>query len=315
MPLAPLKDRKQLMAACLERDIAIEGWNYCATLDPDGATLLLGRNSGILVIDLVSGGSREVEVPAAVYDAVSCLEFTADRTRVIATLWVGSVAVLTWPELRCVAVHRVCDTRLHGLAVLQDGRSAWLGGHDGRRTRIDLDDGTVLAACADEQMWMADAALSPDGELLVTADAAGNVRLCDPQSGAERRLLRISGSAQNMSFHGEELLVPSLTTAIVDVASGETRAGFTGEHKLGAQTATFVTDELVATGGAHDPLLVLWDRTDGSSALTLKPYNKGAIERVLLTPDREHLVVVPRCDQAVQIWRATGLVEAARRSR
>ncbi|MFY0533435.1 hypothetical protein [Nannocystis pusilla] len=115
-----------------------------------------------------------------------------------------------------------------------------------------------------------------------------------------------------MSFHGPELLLPALTTAIVDVASGETRAGFTGEHKLGAQTATLLADDLVATGGAHDPLLVLWSRADGSSALTLKPYNKGAIERVLLTPDKEHLVVVPRCDHAVQIWRAARLVEAAR---
>ncbi|MFY0533434.1 WD40 repeat domain-containing protein [Nannocystis pusilla] len=184
MPLAPLKERKQLMAACLERDIPLEGWNYCATLDPDGAKLLLGRHGGILVIDLASGGSHEVEVPAAVYDAVSNVAFTPDRTRVIATLWVGSVAVLTWPELRCIAAHRVCDTRLHGLAVLQDGRSAWVGGHDGKRTRIDLGDGTVLAARAGEAMWMADAALSPDGELLVTADAAGNVRLCDPDSGS-----------------------------------------------------------------------------------------------------------------------------------
>ncbi|WP_434426157.1 WD40 repeat domain-containing protein [Nannocystis pusilla] len=313
MPLAPLKERKQLMAACLERDIPLGGWNYCATLDPDGTKLLLGRPGGILVIDLASGGTHEVEVPAAAYDAVSSVAFTPDRTRVIATLWVGSVAVLTWPELRCIAAHRVCDTRLHGLAVLQDGRSAWVGGHDGKRTRIDLDDGTVLAARAGEQMWMADAALSPDGELLVTADAACNVRLCDPDSGVERRSLRSHGIAHDMSFHGPELLLPALTTAIVDVASGATRAGFTGEHKLGAQTATLLADDLVATGGAHDPLLVLWNRADGSSALTLKPFNKGAIERVLRTPDGEHLIVVPRCDHAVQIWHATGLTEAARR--
>lgn len=302
MALAPLKLRKELTAKHLVREIPVTGWLYTGTLSPDGRKLLLGRHAGIDVVDLASGEIMTVTIPGAQHDAISQIQFTPDGSRVIAALWIGAVAVLEWPSLDQVALHPIAPDRMHGLAVMPDGASAWVGGHDEKRTRIDLDTGKVLASKGGESMWMSSAVLAPDASVLVTSDAATNVRLCDPQTGAERTKLERLGIAHNMVCRGGELLVPSLTVSVVDLATGETRRAMTGEHKLGAQTAVFLDENIIASGGAHDPLLVIWR----PEPLVLKPYKKGAIEKLIVMPDGEHLLVVPRFDNPLQLWRIAG---------
>src|SRR4051812_32804923 len=133
------KDRKKITAAALVKEIELPpGYIYCATLTPDGQ-LLLGRHGEVEVVDLANGKSKRVKVDAAQGDALSQVRLTPDGKRLVATMWNGSVAVLAWPKLTKIKVHKVAkDQRLHALAILPDGKSAWVGGHDETRSRIDL---------------------------------------------------------------------------------------------------------------------------------------------------------------------------------
>lgn len=311
MSLSPLKLRKQITAAALVKDIsAPEGWIYTATPAPDGSALLLGTSGALHRVDLLAGTTRQVIVDAADRDAVSDIAFTPDGSRLVATCWSGCVAVLDWPTLRPLVTHSVATDRLHALAIMPDGRSAWVGGHDQKRTRIDLETGAVLASQHGEWGWLSAAAVSDDGSTLVTGDAATVVRLCDAITGVERKALKL-GIAHNLEMAGEEVLIPSLRLATVNVTSGRVVKRFEGEHKLGATAAVFVDDgALVVSVAQHDALMVIWDRKTGEPLLTMKPLKKGGFASVVIAGD--HLVTVPYCDQPLSVWRTGVLARAAR---
>lgn len=307
--LPPLPRRKRITAACLARELPMpETFPYAALVTPDERTLLVGGSAVVHRIDLESGASESVRPLDGEYETFSQLELTPDGSRLVVTVWSGVVAVLAWPSLRKIAVHRVCNTRLHALAVMPDGRSAWVGGHDEKRSRIDLETGDVLAQQGGESMWMAEAVVAPDGSLLVTGDAGTNIRFCDADTGRERKVLRL-GSPGRLSLAGAELLVPAIDTQIVDTSTYEVTTRCTGEHKLGAEDAV-VTDggAIVITGGNHDPTIALWNR-DGRPLLTLKPFKKGAIRAVRVVG--EQLLVIG-LDAPAQLWHLPGLIAAAR---
>lgn len=308
----PTKLRKQLIAAALVKEISVKGWVYTATASPDGRTVLLGGNSAIDVVDLDRGSSRQVRPPAARHEAVSRLAFTPDGKRVVATLWSGAVAVLAWPTLKQIAVHQVVeDERLHGLAVMPDGRSAWVGGGDEKRTRIDLKTGRVLASQAGEKMWLSALAVSPDGKTLVTGDASTNVRICDGRTGKQKKVIRL-GSANDFVVTNDEVLVASLRFASVNLATGRIRKRFDGVHRLGTGGAVLLDGgALVASVGHHEATFAIWDRATGRARLMLKPLKKRGFETLVVAG--ENLVTVPYCDGPLQVWRAQALVDAVRR--
>jgi WD40 repeat protein len=311
--LPDLKIRKRITAAALTKEIALaqSQWVYTATLAPDQRSLLLGVSGAIEVVDLLDGTTRHVEVKAGHHDAVSKLRFTPDGERIVATLWNGFVALLEWPSLRPIAAYSIAPDRLHACAVLPDGKSAWVGGHDCKRTRVDLATGDVLATQAGEWGWVSDAALSPDGTTLVTSDAATVLRLCDGATGRQRAQLKL-GIAHNMIVGESLALVPSLSLAIVDIAAGRVVTKFEGEHKLGAMAAVYAGDTVVSVGH-HDPFLVIWDRTSGRPLLTMKPLKKLAFASVIVAGDQ--LVTIPLSELPIQVWRTEVLIEAARAQR
>ncbi|HSD86254.1 MAG TPA: WD40 repeat domain-containing protein [Kofleriaceae bacterium] len=309
-PALSTKLRKQLVAAALVKEIPVTGWVYTATASPDGRTLLLGGNGAIDVVDLNRGSSRQVTPPAARREEVSRLAFTPDGKRVVATLWSGAVAVLAWPTLKQIAVHQVTDERLHALAVMPDGRSAWVGGGDEKRTRIDLRSGRVLASQQGERMWLGALALSPDGKTLVTGDAATNVRICDGKTGKQKKVTRL-GSAHELVVTADEVLVPSLEFASVNLATGRVRKRFEGVHRLGARAAVVLDGgAFVASVGNHEATFAIWERASGLPRLMLKPLKKRGFETLVTAG--ENLVTVPYCDGPLQIWRTQALVDAAR---
>jgi WD40 repeat protein len=312
-----LKVRKQITAAGLVKEIPLEtAFVHAARLAPDGRSILLCvQAAGIGCIDVFDVGemtTRRVPIPSAT-DAISAIAFVPDGDRIVATCWSGHVFVLEWPSLREIKKHKVATTRLHGVAVMPDGRSAWVGGHDEKRTRIDLKIGRVIAQQGGESMWLSDAVISRDGETLITSDAATNVRLCDAFTGEQRAILRL-GIAHNMKVTDGEVIVPNLYPAILDLATGEVSTKLEGEHELGARDMILVDDgKLAITVGFRDPLLTVWDRAEARPLLTHKLRAKGPSEAVFAVDAGAQLVVVPvLSEDPIQIWKSSVLLEAAR---
>jgi WD40 repeat protein len=311
--LPDLKIRKRITAAALAKEIPLpeSTWVNTATLAPDGRSLLLGSSAAIVVVDLEAGTHRRVEVKAAQYDSVSKVRFTPDGKRIVATCWNGFVAVLAWPSLKQIAAYSIAKDRLHACAVMPDGESAWVGGHDCKRTRVELETGDVLATQTGEWGWISDAAVTPDGSTLVTSDAATVLRFCDGAKGRERKQLKL-GIAHNIIVGEREALVPNLYLALVDVATGQVTKKLEGEHKLGAMAAVHA-DEMIISVGQHDPLMVVWDRESGRPLLTMKPLKKLAFASIVVVGDQ--VVSVPLSELPIQVWRTAALVEAARAQR
>lgn len=309
--LPDLKVRKRITAAALTKEIAIPDpmWIYTATLAPDARSLLLGTAGAVVIVDLADGTHRRVEVAAATQDTVSKLRFTPDGERIVATCWNGFVAVLEWPSLRPIAAYSIASNRLHACAVLPDGNSAWVGGHDCKRTRVELDTGKTLAVQSGEWGWVSDAALSPDGTTLITSDAATVLRICDGATGTLRHELKL-GIAHNILVDDTHALVPNLYSAIIDITDGRIVTKLDGEHKLGAAAAVYADSNTIMSVGQHDPHMVVWDRDSGRPLLTMKPLKKLAFASIIATGDS--LVTIPVCELPIQVWRTAPLVEAAR---
>lgn len=331
MPAKPtvmpdLKVRKQITAAALVKEIplpakqldrpdnTIPTWAWSATLAPDERSLLVGSDGEIVVVDLVDATVRCVDVAAAHDERsggsqrVTQIRFTPDHGRACVTTMGGKLAVLAWPSLEQLASYTITSESLHACAVLPDGASAWVGGHDCKRSRIDLATGKVLASQSGEWGWVSELALSPDGATLITSDAGTVIRFCDGLSGRERSQLEL-GIADNIIVGATEALIPNLYTAIVSLPDGKVLTKFEGEHKLGTSAAVYVGDAVVSVG-SNDTLMVVWDRATGRPLLTMKPTKKGSFTSLVVVGD--WLVTVPRYEAPLQVWRSAELVAAAR---
>jgi WD40 repeat protein len=126
-------------------------------------------------------------------------------------------------------------------------------------------------SCQHTGSWMAQAAVSADGQTLATADSEGAVTFWDTATGAEKWRLPAAGMdrVSRMAFapDGRTLVVaglrpmnPTPVICIWELASGKIRQELSG-HAGEVTALAFSPDSTRLATGSHDTTLLLWDLT------------------------------------------------------
>jgi WD40 repeat protein len=146
-------------------------------------------------------------------------------------------------------------------------------------------------------------AISPDGQVLATADLGNAVRLWNAVTGAPLRTLSgHSGSVRDIAFSPDSATVAAAsddhTTRLWSTATGAAIATLTG-HTGSVTSVLFSPDGKSVATISDDNTTRLWDAATGSARATL-----GESNAMALSPDGATLAT-GGMDGTVRLWRAS----------
>src|SRR5712692_2585317 len=157
--------------------------------------------------------------------------------------------------------------------------TAWLSGHaEGATRTLTGHGGDVLAV-----------AFAPDGRLLASGSSDQTIRLWDPVTGEERKLLRgHTGAVRTLAFaaHHSQLLASGSTDGTVRIWDGaQGREMKTLSGRLGAiRGVAFAPDGQSLASVGDDGSLRLWDWQAGKETKATKS-RPGTLHSVVFSPD------------------------------
>ena len=158
------------------------------------------------------------------------------------------------------------------------------------------------------------AAFSPDGLLVVSAGAAGRIRIWDLAGGKEvRQLSGHTGSVRSAVFSPDGKQIASGgedgTVRIWDAASGQAIRRLAG-HQGAITSVAFAPDGQRVVSAGEDEMVRSWDITTGQELRRLAGHT-GAIRSAAYSPDGEFIVSAGE-DHTVRIWDAASGREVRR---
>jgi RNA polymerase sigma factor (sigma-70 family) len=147
-------------------------------------------------------------------------------------------------------------------------------------------------------------AMSPDGKLVATADFAGEVKLRDIETGAQRAAAKghtIGINSVDFTGDGSQLVTAGLdkVAKLWDVNGLKERQAFRGHTDMIFSVACFHRDQLFVTGG-KDNTARIWDIRTGKAKFTLEGH-KSAVEVVAVSPD-DKIIATGSWDRTIRFW-------------
>jgi WD40 repeat protein/DNA-binding SARP family transcriptional activator len=224
-----------------------------AAFSPDGKRVASVDDAGAIVITSSGGGPAE-PVLELEGDYARSVQFTPDGRRLVVATDDGVVGVvgLDDPEPSVQVLAKHTDRAKADLD--RAGERAVSVSDDGTAQIVPLDGGAPIPF--EEPGGVTDAAFSPDGAHVATADAGGVARVWDAATG--KPVLAIDAGAAlggvRYSDDGRHLVLSAAdgVLRIADIESGKIVAAMRG-HSGGIYAAAFAGDEIVS-GGADGTL-------------------------------------------------------------
>ena len=273
-----------------------QGVLYAGALSPDGRTLAvaglivpLDNRSYVYLISLESGQIERVLAGHA--DAVFALEFSRDG-KLLASAGTDRAARV-WDVASGQCRHVLAGHRdiIADVAFSPDGRSLATACRDGTApdgtpregtARIwSLDDGKTTAVLAGHQDDVGAIAWSPDGRTVATGSDDASIRLWSSSGSYRAGHPGRGGNVKSLVFapDGRRLFYTLASDAertggyVLDLASGETVAKFTGYEPPAGGGALSHDGKLAATAGGSANEISIW-RTD-NGALVQRMAGRG----------------------------------------
>jgi WD40 repeat protein/tRNA A-37 threonylcarbamoyl transferase component Bud32 len=171
-----------------------------------------------------------------------------------------------------------------------------------------------VANPAPNSTWHTKPAFSPDGKLVATASADGEVvKLWDVQTGKEEASLgKAAGFAQAVfSPKGkwvaaigsyEDMVIPDRAVWVWDAKTHQSSRVLRGQGKTILCLAFSPNEQLLATG-SRDGTLTLWDLRTGQEVSTYRGH-EGGVLAAAFSPDGRRVVTLDG-DDVVRTWDAT----------
>jgi WD40 repeat protein len=147
-------------------------------------------------------------------------------------------------------------------------------------------------------------AVTAGGELALTGDFNGTIKVWDLSQGRELRTLTGHSSGVNgvaISADGTLAISASAdkTLKVWDVPSGTTIRTLTG-HKGGVRAVAITPDGRIAVSASEDKTLKIWNITTGEEIRTLTGHSH-IIRAIAITPDAK-LVISASDDETLRVW-------------
>jgi RNA polymerase sigma factor (sigma-70 family) len=254
----------------------------CVLVMHDGKRLGSGDAEGIARIwDLASG--KELHCCRGHAKTISSLLFTPDDKLLITgsrdqTIRFWDTA--TGSETRCL---RADGMDISGIALSPDGRKLAVSGFEQGVCIFDVASGEELLPRAGHRGWVLGTHFSPDGKTMATGSTDGTLRLWDPSTGVEKRMLTRDksgwfidfayspdGRAMAASNYGDEVCILDLATGKVLRRLAEPD-GYISNVRFLADGNTVATFSFTSGTGRRSPTrhsLTLWDTTTGKKLWT-----------------------------------------------
>ncbi|HWE90957.1 MAG TPA: TIR domain-containing protein [Pseudonocardiaceae bacterium] len=189
-------------------------------------------------------------------------------------------------------------------AVAYGERALITGGREGHVRLWDPNNGDPLAVLPEHLGWPWPLVVNAAGDLLVTGDSFGVIRLWDLPTGRLRRTCPMAGRGFIYSAAVSDRLVAASyengTACVWDIATGEQTGDLAGADGELYRVAFSPDGRLLATGGAGGALR-LWDAGTGHQVADL-PGHPERLYTVAFHPTRP-LLASADMDGGVRIWR------------
>lgn len=289
---------------------------YKVLFHPGGEHLFVVSRRSARMIELEKFLPRQqrrvLQTPAEIADAAT------DRVRPFGArydydkLWGEKEAVWNTPSGATLVSSSVMDVLVVSRFVdfSPDFRRRVVIEKQENRVRVeDVESGEVLRSLGDRSTIHV--RYSPDGTVIATADMADVVRLWDPETFRELRVmdmqkfepgqdLRIYG--MEFSPDGEYIAVGHHIRGIFalwNVSTGELVRRFPGARGAGTAIAFSQDGRLVATGSINDQIMV-WETKTGKAVSTMNGHQRP-IMSIAFSPDGTRLVSSGH-DRKVKLW-------------
>jgi RNA polymerase sigma factor (sigma-70 family) len=269
-------------------------------MSPNGKTLAFSGMSNVVYLgDIATGATRELRC-ADKDDYTSSVAFAAGGQLLASG---GGKAIRLWDlETGKMLREFMSQGAVQFLTCSPDGKI--LAAAERKALRLlDARTGEELRRLDESPAWIKSLAFTPDGKMLASAGAGGQVVLWDIETGAAvRRLSRKEGLAQAVAFSpdGKTLAVGYLgaTIQLWDIVTGKNISPFEG-HENDPVFVAFMGDGKQLVSGAWDGTVRVWETATGAEVRRLSTPGTSAFSQSL-SPDGRTLAAAT--DRGIQVY-------------
>jgi WD40 repeat protein len=283
-------------------------------LAPNGRLLVAANDDGLRMWDLPTGQ----EVMQLKHGRP--VAFSADSTRFV---WGTPAHALIVTDLLLKKDLQVVLSNPPGItcgAISDDGKTLATGNRDRTISLYRVSDGKSLLSFHGHRTYISSLAFSPkDNNLLATGGGDGTVRLWEPRTGRELRVLQLQCPPGHPINH-----VPVVVSSVAFSPSGNQLAAacddrivrvwntgdWTLQHELKEHThitikaVAFSADGKMLASGDYEGLIIVWDPVTGMPLRRLRwdlPYKSAAVLCLAFAP-KGNLLASGGADRIIRFW-------------
>lgn len=237
----------------------------------DGLLLAGGSDEGTLTVWELSGGTC-LWSNLAHANGVASISFDLPSAKIVSVGNDGAVKVWSVSDGTLVAEVPESKRQMDGCAVSADARVVVLGG-EGGLTFIDLPTRKRRSGKISDEAWVNSAVFAATGTVMATGDSDGMVRLWNPQTAKEIRLVSTLFSSPTQSRTGPDFI----------------------------RSLAFGRGDLLLAAGTTDGSLAVWKAEDGSLLDSIRAHT-CFVNGIAFSGDGSMLATCGGLDRIVKIW-------------